>query len=167
MTELLRQRTRDEQGFTLIELLVVILIIGILAAIAIPSFLNQREKAQDTCAKNQVRTMSVAMETYYTDGSTYSNANFDSLFVIESAVTGSGACGTGTVARVGFAVGVDGQCDAGAPTADSYCVSQSSIAGGATPTAFAIAKAAGQANVRTCGPASRLGSGGCPPTGRW
>src|SRR6201997_4753680 len=65
----LRQRSKDEGGFTLIELLVVILIIGILAAIAIPAFLNQKGKANDSAAKVQVRTAETAAETYAVDHS--------------------------------------------------------------------------------------------------
>src|SRR5579863_7391049 len=69
MLRKLRQRTENERGFTLIELLVVILIIGILAAIAIPSFLNQKSKASDAAAKELAHSMQVATETYATDHS--------------------------------------------------------------------------------------------------
>jgi type IV pilus assembly protein PilA len=71
MLHKLRARAQDEKGFTLIELLVVILIIGILAAIALPAFLNQREKAQDSEAKSNARTAQTALETLYTDNQSY------------------------------------------------------------------------------------------------
>jgi type IV pilus assembly protein PilA len=75
----LRRRAEDEKGFTLIELLVVILIIGILAAIAIPAFLNQRAKAYDSQAKSNVKTAQIAEETYATDNNgTYASDTLSS-----------------------------------------------------------------------------------------
>ncbi len=74
MLHAIRRRINDERGFTLIELLVVILIIGILAAIAIPSFLSQKDKAGDASAKSFVRNMQTAQETYFTDNNAYANS---------------------------------------------------------------------------------------------
>jgi type IV pilus assembly protein PilA len=61
----------EDEGFTLIELLVVIIIIGILAAIAIPMFLNQRKKGYDAQAKSDLRNAALLQETYFTDNDTY------------------------------------------------------------------------------------------------
>ncbi|HEY3190168.1 MAG TPA: prepilin-type N-terminal cleavage/methylation domain-containing protein [Solirubrobacteraceae bacterium] len=72
MLNTLRKRLQGDEGFTLVELLVVILIIGILAAIAIPSFLNQKGKGEDAAAKSSAREIATAMETYYTDNASYS-----------------------------------------------------------------------------------------------
>src|SRR5271157_4558227 len=83
----LRQRSRDEGGFTLIELLVVILIIGILAAIAIPSFLSQKSKATDSSAKELARTSQTTSETYATDhGGNYEGMTIAALQSYEKTI---------------------------------------------------------------------------------
>jgi type IV pilus assembly protein PilA len=83
----LRRRIQEEKGFTLIELLVVILIIGILAAIAIPSFINQRGKANDAATKSMARTAQTAIETYATDnGGDYTSATATALNGIEPTI---------------------------------------------------------------------------------
>jgi len=86
MLSKLRRRAQDEKGFTLIELLVVILIIGILAAIAIPSFLNQRAKAYDAAAKSNIVTAQTAEETYATDNDGSYTATIADLQKIEPAL---------------------------------------------------------------------------------
>jgi type IV pilus assembly protein PilA len=73
----------SEGGFTLIELLVVMLILGILAAIALPAFFNQKDKAGDAKAKENAHSAQVAMETYYTDHGSYAEADRAALIKIE------------------------------------------------------------------------------------
>lgn len=68
LTRINRAAEKKDKGFTLIELLVVIIIIGILSAIAIPLFLNQRKKAVDTAARSDVSTIGKELAAYYVDG---------------------------------------------------------------------------------------------------
>jgi type IV pilus assembly protein PilA len=79
-----------EAGFTLIELLVVMLILGILAAIALPAFFNQKEKAGDAKAKETAHSVEVAIETYATDNSgSYAGADLEALNAIEPTIDAS------------------------------------------------------------------------------
>jgi type IV pilus assembly protein PilA len=138
----LRQRAADESGFTLIELLVVVLIIGILAAIAIPSFLSQRDKAQDGTAKSDSRTAQTAMETYFTNEQTY-NATPADLKTIEQTLNNANnltASGTSNT----FTVSVQSKASQG--------------------TVFSIARASNGTVTRTC---DKPGEGACPKSGSW
>ncbi len=143
MLNKLRNRAQDEKGFTLIELLVVILIIGILAAIALPAFLNQRGKAQDTEAKSQVRTMQTAEETLYTDEQSYVLGNLAKLQAIEPSLLSGKAVPT-----------------AATPPADSYTVSSKSV----TNNVYTIDKANTGVVTRSC---TAPGTFGCPTSGSW
>jgi type IV pilus assembly protein PilA len=140
MLQRLRTRAQDEQGFTLIELLVVILIIGILAAIALPTFLGQREKAQDASAKSDARNMVSHMESCFTDNQTYVGCG--------ASLAAAGDTGLHIVSPP-TAGG-----DVGSVSADEsttgYTVRAVSKSGGGSRT-FSIAKTAG-ATARTCTP---------------
>src|SRR5439155_20059191 len=88
----------DEKGFTLIELMLVVLIIASLVAIAIPTFLGARQRAQDRAAQSDLRNGLTAEKTYYTDAQVYldsqSAANVATLKGIESALVWSAAAAT-------------------------------------------------------------------------
>lgn len=82
----LRDGTRSNAGFTLIELLVVIIIIAVLAAIAIPTFLGQRQQAEDSAAYSLVRNGLTAMQTAFVDTGDYSEITQAMLQVIEPSI---------------------------------------------------------------------------------
>ena len=149
----LRQRSKDEGGFTLIELLVVILIIGILAAIAIPSFLNQKSKASDASAKSQVRTGETAMETYSTDhNGEYANGGTPATLAEIQAVEPT----LSDTSSATFAV---------TAATNSYKISSTS---NATKDVFTIERTSSGAINRTCSSAAGTKTG-CSgkETGSW
>ena len=153
MSHLLRRSMRDDHGFTLIEMLVVILIIGILAAIAIPAFLSQKGKAYDSLAKETARAGLEAAETYSTDHTgEYANMSPTALHEYEPAIQTAAGHGNAYLSVAEAQEGGKG-----------FLVT--AVAPGPQPDTFTITRKAGGETLRTC-KVEGANKAGCA-TGTW
>jgi type IV pilus assembly protein PilA len=105
LLKMLRQRIQDDKGFTLIELMVVVLIIAILIAIAIPTFLGLRERAQDRAAQSDLRNGLTAAKAFYTDDESFVGFNVAEGTDIEPSLTW--VLGAGGAGEVGITLADD------------------------------------------------------------
>jgi type IV pilus assembly protein PilA len=134
---------RKESGFSLIEVLVVVLIIGVLAAIALPAFLGERSKGQDADAKSNARNLVSSLESFYASERKYTGAQ-TSQDITKSGVPVGAGKGKAQLTL----------------SSDTYTI----VAHSQSDAKFTIEKDSDGTLSRSC---DKDGEGGCPSGGEW